>query len=101
MSMTGAESFLQTALKAGVDTCFTNPGTTEMDLVATLDHTPEMRTEEYRLPLPWQRSKGHWSTLISVVRSRTLPLRPSSHSRAALRIFGSCVERDFLSDEGG
>lgn len=42
--MTGAESLLQTALKAGVDTCFANPGTTEMDLVAALDTTPGVRS---------------------------------------------------------
>ncbi|HJP36949.1 MAG TPA: acetolactate synthase large subunit [Gammaproteobacteria bacterium] len=42
--MTGAESLLQTALDAGVDTCFANPGTTEMDLVAALDTTEGART---------------------------------------------------------
>lgn len=42
--MTGAESLIRTALKSGVDTCFANPGTTEMDFVAALDNTPEVRT---------------------------------------------------------
>jgi acetolactate synthase-1/2/3 large subunit len=42
--MTGAESLLQSALKSGVDTCFANPGTTEMDLVAALDKTPDVKT---------------------------------------------------------
>jgi len=31
-------------LKGGVDTCFTNPGTSEMHFVAALDLTPEMRS---------------------------------------------------------
>ena len=42
--MNGAEALLQTALDAGVNTCFANPGTTEMDLVAALDTTPGTRT---------------------------------------------------------
>ena len=42
--MTGAESLLKTALNSGVSACFANPGTTEMDLVAALDNTPEMKT---------------------------------------------------------
>ena len=42
--MTGAESLLRTALDAGVEVCFANPGTTEMDLVGALDATPEMRS---------------------------------------------------------
>lgn len=42
--MTGAESLLRTALGAGVEVCFANPGTTEMDIVAALDSTPEIRS---------------------------------------------------------
>ncbi|PCJ51473.1 MAG: acetolactate synthase large subunit [Candidatus Hydrogenedentota bacterium] len=42
--MTGAESILDAALRSGVDTCFANPGTTEMGLVAALDTTPDVRT---------------------------------------------------------
>ena len=38
--MNGAESLIQIALAAGVDTCFANPGTTEMPLVAALDSRP-------------------------------------------------------------
>ncbi len=41
--MNGAESLLQTALAAGVEVCFANPGTTEMPLVTALDTTPGMR----------------------------------------------------------
>lgn len=41
--MTGADSLIQTALAAGVDVCFANPGTTEMPLVAALDRAPRMR----------------------------------------------------------
>lgn len=42
--MTGAEGLLRAALRAGVDTCFANPGTTEMDLVAALDTVPGVRS---------------------------------------------------------
>lgn len=41
--MNGAQSLVQTLLEAGVDTCFTNPGTSEMHFVAALDQQPEMR----------------------------------------------------------
>ncbi|MGH7985790.1 MAG: acetolactate synthase large subunit [Candidatus Binataceae bacterium] len=41
--MNGAESLIQTALAAGIDVCFANPGTTEMPLVAALDAVPGMR----------------------------------------------------------
>jgi acetolactate synthase-1/2/3 large subunit len=33
----GAQALIQTLLNAGVDTCFTNPGTSEMHFVAALD----------------------------------------------------------------
>ena len=39
----GATAMLRTLLDAGVDTCFTNPGTSEMHFVAALDATPTMR----------------------------------------------------------
>ncbi len=41
--MNGAESLIRTLLAGGVNTCFTNPGTSEMHLVAALDQIPEMR----------------------------------------------------------
>lgn len=41
--MTGAEVVIRTLIAGGIDTCFTNPGTSEMHLVAALDHSPEMR----------------------------------------------------------
>src|SRR5512139_1047986 len=40
---TGALSLVETALRAGVEVCFANPGTTEMPIVAALDRVPEMR----------------------------------------------------------
>lgn len=40
--MNGAKSLVSTLLKAGVDTCFSNPGTSEMHFVAALDQTPGM-----------------------------------------------------------
>ena len=41
--MTGAESLIRTAAAAGVEVCFTNPGTTEMHLVAALDAVSGVR----------------------------------------------------------
>ncbi|KAA0019499.1 acetolactate synthase large subunit [Antrihabitans cavernicola] len=41
--MNGAESLIRTLVDNGVDTCFTNPGTSEMHFVAALDEVPEMR----------------------------------------------------------
>jgi acetolactate synthase-1/2/3 large subunit len=42
MSMNGAESLVHTLLASGVDTCFANPGTSEMHFVAALDRVPGM-----------------------------------------------------------
>ncbi len=39
----GAEMMFRTAVSAGVDVCFANPGTTEMSMVAALDRVPGMR----------------------------------------------------------
>ncbi len=41
--MNGAESLIRTLLGAGVEVCFANPGTSEIHLVAALDHMPQMR----------------------------------------------------------
>jgi acetolactate synthase-1/2/3 large subunit len=41
--MTGAESLLRTLVATGIDTCFMNPGTSEMHFVAALDRVPEFR----------------------------------------------------------
>jgi acetolactate synthase-1/2/3 large subunit len=41
--MNGAQALIRTLVDAGVDTCFTNPGTSEMHFVAALDSVPEMR----------------------------------------------------------
>src|SRR3954464_13961493 len=41
---TGAHALLRTLVNAGVTTCFTNPGTSEMHFVAALDSVPEMRS---------------------------------------------------------
>jgi acetolactate synthase-1/2/3 large subunit len=40
---TGAEALIRTLVDAGVTTCFTNPGTSEIHFVAALDSVPEMR----------------------------------------------------------
>jgi acetolactate synthase I/II/III large subunit len=40
---TGAFSLVDTALHAGVEICFANPGTTEMPIVAALDQVPGIR----------------------------------------------------------
>jgi acetolactate synthase-1/2/3 large subunit len=42
-SMSGAESLVHTLAGSGVDTCFTNPGTSEMHFVAALDRVPGVR----------------------------------------------------------
>eukprot|EP01037_Dinobryon_pediforme_P042971 gene42971-53693_t len=42
--MNGAESLLLTLLANDVDTCFMNPGTSEMHFVAALDSAPGMRS---------------------------------------------------------
>jgi acetolactate synthase-1/2/3 large subunit len=41
--MNGAEALLRTAVSAGVDVCFANPGTTELPLVTALDRVPGVR----------------------------------------------------------
>jgi acetolactate synthase-1/2/3 large subunit len=41
--MNGARSLLATLVDAGVDVCFSNPGTSEMHFVAALDDVPAMR----------------------------------------------------------
>jgi acetolactate synthase I/II/III large subunit len=41
--MNGAESLIRTLVAGGIDTCFTNPGTSEMHIVAALDGVAEMR----------------------------------------------------------
>ncbi len=42
--MNGAESLVATLLGGGVEVCFTNPGTSEMHVVAALDRSPQMRS---------------------------------------------------------
>ncbi|MDQ2727669.1 MAG: acetolactate synthase large subunit [Actinomycetota bacterium] len=42
--MIGARALLETLLASGVDTCFMNPGTSEMHFVAALDEVPAMRS---------------------------------------------------------
>jgi acetolactate synthase-1/2/3 large subunit len=41
--LNGAQALIRTLVDAGVDTCFTNPGTSEMHFVAALDTVPRMR----------------------------------------------------------
>jgi acetolactate synthase-1/2/3 large subunit len=40
----GAQALIRTLVDSGVDTCFMNPGTSEMHFVAALDHVPEMHS---------------------------------------------------------
>ena len=40
--MNGAECLLRTLLANGIDTCFMNPGTSEMQFVSALDRVPGM-----------------------------------------------------------
>lgn len=41
--MNGSEALIQTLSNCGVDVCFANPGTSEMQLVAAIDKKPNMR----------------------------------------------------------
>lgn len=41
--MNGADSLIRSLVASGVDTCFANPGTSEIHLVAALDRLPEIR----------------------------------------------------------
>lgn len=41
--MNGAQALLHTLADAGIEVCFTNPGTSEMHFVAALDDEPRMR----------------------------------------------------------
>jgi acetolactate synthase-1/2/3 large subunit len=42
-SLNGAQALIRTLVACGVDTCFANPGTSEMHFVAALDAVPGMR----------------------------------------------------------
>ena len=42
--MNGAQALIRTLVDSGVDTCFMNPGTSEMHFVAALDDVPEMHS---------------------------------------------------------
>lgn len=41
--MNGAEALIETLKDCGVEVCFANPGTSEMQLVAAIDQQPDMR----------------------------------------------------------
>ncbi|MFI5317424.1 MAG: acetolactate synthase large subunit [Myxococcota bacterium] len=41
--MNGAEALVRTAIASGIEVCFANPGTTEMQIVAALDAAPGLR----------------------------------------------------------
>jgi acetolactate synthase-1/2/3 large subunit len=41
--MNGAEALIQTLSDCGIEVCFANPGTSEMQLVAAIDQQPKMR----------------------------------------------------------
>jgi acetolactate synthase I/II/III large subunit len=43
-TMNGAQALIRTLVDAGVDTCFMNPGTSEMHFVAALDDVPDMHS---------------------------------------------------------
>lgn len=42
--MNGAQALLRTLINGEIDTCFMNPGTSEMHFVSALDDVPEMRS---------------------------------------------------------
>jgi acetolactate synthase-1/2/3 large subunit len=41
--MNGAESLIRTLVAGGIEACFANPGTSEINIVAAVDRVPEMR----------------------------------------------------------
>src|SRR5881398_763745 len=41
--MNGAESLIRTLVAGGIQACFTNPGTSEINIVAALDQATDMR----------------------------------------------------------
>src|SRR5438094_8359006 len=41
--MNGAESLVRTLVSGGIETCFANPGTSEIHIVAAVDRMAEMR----------------------------------------------------------
>ena len=41
--MNAADALLKTLIKNGLEVIFANPGTSEMHLVAAIDHHPEVR----------------------------------------------------------
>jgi glyoxylate carboligase len=43
VQMNGARSLVETLVRSGVDTCFANPGTSEMHFVAALDQSAGVR----------------------------------------------------------
>ena len=43
VNMNGAEALVATAVGAGIEICFANPGTTELPLVQALDSVPGLR----------------------------------------------------------
>lgn len=43
ITLTGAQTLLQTLVNCDVDTCFSNPGTSEMHMVASFDSVPKLR----------------------------------------------------------
>src|SRR5207245_6475571 len=42
--MNGAESLIRTLVAGGIEACFTNPGTSEINIVAALDRVTDMRS---------------------------------------------------------
>ena len=49
--MNGADSLIRTLVAGGVEVCFANPGTSEMHLVAALDHAALGHTDQMRCVL--------------------------------------------------
>ncbi|MGB2331260.1 MAG: thiamine pyrophosphate-binding protein, partial [Pseudomonadales bacterium] len=43
-SMNGAESMLETLINNGIEVCFSNPGTSEMHMVAAIGKSQRMRS---------------------------------------------------------
>ena len=72
---TGAERLVQTAVQNGVDVCFTNPGTTEMPLVAATATAPRAsstrRTRSGSCSVHVGRHASHARIATSAVSAKT------------------------------
>ena len=88
--MLGAEALLRTLASSGVTTCFANPGTSEMHLVAALDAVPSMRPVLTLAEGVASGAADGWARVTGRPAATLLHLGPglcrlSSHRRVVIR----------------